>query len=522
MNLKVGLFVLFVLLQLSGCTYLKYAGVQHEYVRIQKATPAQKNLKHLIDHKTYYVVGHTEEAGCNCRHLPMTVAAYANDAASYELVDVMHFASSGTHFGLNLPEGSYDLIVLADFDGDGQFDRGEVIGRHALRVNPNVAPDNVVSDVVIAVGPPEENPKIMPIPVRKSADFRQSVIYPGGALRDLNDPIFDAGMATLGMYDPAAFLEQAPTMFYALDEEKSHKVPVIFVHGIGGSVREFDALVEQLDRSLYKPWFFYYPSGGDLRQLSALFYRIFLSGKVVSTGDMPMAIVAHSMGGLIVREALNRYDSGRDNKVELFVSIATPFSGHPDAAVGVKHGLMVLPAWRDLNPESVFLKDLYRSRLPSGIDYQLVYAFGNPKTIKFGENSDGVVPLSSQLRFEAQFEAKSQFGFDSSHTEVLQSTLMLDYLKERISAVKTVYPDAHLEVISRGGFDLPLEEYSPLLQYSIRNFGHYFAALNRGEIQPFNQSQEDFLALIRKERQPRSSLEREFVRFRKASSELFE
>lgn len=521
MKLKTCLFSLFLLIPLSGCTYLKYAVVQQEYARIQNATPAQKNLKHLIDHKTYYVVGRTEDAGCNCRFLPMAVAAYAKDTATYELVDVMSFASSGTHFGLNLPEGSYDLIAFADFNGNGQFDGSEVIGRHVLRVNSNVAPDNVVSDVVISLGSPGETLAISPISVRKPAEPRQSVIYPGGALRDLNDPLFDAGMATLGMYDPAAFLEQAPTMFYALEEEQAQKVPVIFVHGIGGSVREFGALAEHLDRSLYKPWFFYYPSGGDLKQLAELFYRIFLSGKVIPSGEMPMVIVAHSMGGLIVREALNRYDVSRDNKVELFISIATPFSGHPDAAMGVNHGIMVLPAWRDLSPDSVFLQELFRTRLPPGLEYQLVYAFGNPKAIKMGENSDGVVPLSSQLRHEAQLEARSQFGFDANHTDVLKNKPMLDYLKERISTVKTIFPDSHLEVISRGGFDLPLDGYSPVLQYSIRNFGRYFVALNRGEIRPINKSQEEFLKLIRKERWPRSRLEWEFLKFREELSELF-
>ncbi len=521
MSLRASVFSLFLMLQFSGCAYLKYAEVQQEYARIQKATPAQKNLKHLIDHQTFYIVGKTEDASCHCHQLPKAVAAYATDTASYELVDTMNFVKSGTHFGLNLPEGHYDLLVFADFNGNQLFDNDEMIGKHILQVNRDLAPDNVISDIVIALGSKKQNPTITPFAVRQSTETRQSLFYPGGTLRDLNDPLFDRGMATLGMYDPAAFLEQAPTMFYALEEDQSYKVPVIFVHGIGGSAREFSALAEQLDRTLYKPWFFYYPSGGDLHQLSELFYRIFLSGKLIPTDGMPIIIIAHSMGGLVVREALNRYDSNRDNKVKLFISIATPFAGHPAAATGVNHGIMVLPAWRDLDPGSDFLRELFRVKTPSSIEYQLIYAFGNPKKIKVGENSDGVVPLSSQLRPEAQSEAKAQFGFDASHTDVLQNKALLDYLTERISTVKTIFPDNHLKAIFKGGFDLPLNDYSPILQYSVRNFGYYFVALHNGEIEPISESQQEFLKLIRSERQPRSQLEREFLKFRKEFSKHF-
>jgi pimeloyl-ACP methyl ester carboxylesterase len=521
MSFRVSVFGLCVMLQLSGCTYLKYAEVQQEYARIQKATPAQKNLKHLIDHQTFYIVGQTEDAGCHCRDLPMAVAAYATDTASYELVDSMSFANSGTHFGLNLPEGHYDLLVFADSNGNQQFDNDEVIGKHILQVDKRLAPENVISDLVIALGAKKQTLAITPFAVRQSSETRQSLFYPGGTLRDLKDPLFDRGMATLGMYDPAAFLEQAPTMFYALEEEQSHKVPVIFVHGIGGSAREFSALTEQLDRTLYKPWFFYYPSGGDLHQLSELFYRIFLSGKLIPKDGMPIVIIAHSMGGLIVREALNRYDSSRDNDVKLFITIATPFAGHPAAATGVNHGIMVLPAWRDLDPGSDFLKELFRVKTPSSIDYQLIYAFGNSKKIKVGENSDGVVPLSSQLRLEAQAEAKAQFGFDAGHADILQNKALLDYLIERISNVKTIFPDNHLKAIFKGGFDLPLNDYSPTLQYSVRNFGHYFVALNNGEIEPINESQQELLKLMRSERQPRSQIEREFLKFKKEFSEYF-
>ncbi len=72
-----------------------------------------------------------------------------------------------------------------------------------------------------------------------------------------------------------------------------------------------------------------------------------------------MIVVAHSMGGLVVREAINRYQGkSSENPIHLFVSMATPFGGHAAAAIGEKHGLIVLPSWRDLNPENSFIGNL--------------------------------------------------------------------------------------------------------------------------------------------------------------------
>lgn len=514
MSFRARLLTLCCTLPFTACTYLKYTAVQQEYARIQKASPAQKNLKHLITQQTFYVVGQTEDAGCRCHNLPMAVAAYAKDAPTYERVDTMSFAKSDTHFGLNLPAGIYDLLAFVDLNENQQFDADEIVGQQTLQIDQTLAPDNVLDDVVIALTDRRQTRAITPFAVRQPTEPTQSLFYPGGTLRDLDDPLFDRGMATLGMYDPAAFLEQAPTMFYALEEEQAYKVPVIFVHGIGGSAREFSAMTAQLDRRLYKPWFFYYPSGGDLQQLAELFYRIFLSGKVIPTENMPVVIVAHSMGGLIVREALNRYDPLQDNQVRLFVTIATPFGGHPAAAMGVKHGIMVLPAWRNLNPDGEFIQQLFRRPLPESIDYQLMYTFGNSRTLKMGENSDGVVPLSSQLRHEAQIEAKEQFGFDAGHTDILHDRTLIDHLLTRVGKVKTIFPDNHMQAIFRGGFDLPLENYSSITQYLIRNYGHYLVEFSNGKLEPISESQRDFLNLLGKKRPPKNQTEREFMRFK--------
>ena len=499
----------------SACTYLRYAAVQAEYARIQNSEPGQLNLKHMIDRESFMVYGSSIDAAGNYAGLPKAIAAFSSKYRSNERVDTMFFEVAGSHFGLNLPQGQFDLIVFADIDGDGVFESSEAVAQRPIEVNDSLVPDKVLGNVDLRM----ESPVTIDWPVSiEVPDYHgrgESVYFPSGTIRNLDDPIFDSSFSILGMYDPASFMEQAPTMFYALEEDLVYKIPVVFVHGIGGSAREFESIVDKLDRSRYKPWFFHYPSGGDLDQLAELFYQIFLSGKVYRSGDKPMIVVAHSMGGLIVREAINKYrDKKRETPLPLFISIATPFGGHAAAATGENHGLIVLPSWRDLNPQNAFIGNLYRKPLPEFVHHELIYAYKNPGTIKIGENSDGVVTLTSQLHPPAQRQASGQFGFNNTHTDSLQSEEVFEHIRGLMDTVKNAYPPAQLDLLRQGGYDVPLgEPYSPLSRHMIKTYGKYLMALTRGSLTPFHPEEERFMAVTRGEELPKTEEERLWLRF---------
>lgn len=500
---------------LCSCSYIKYASIQAEYSRIQNADPGQVNLKHMIDRETYYVFGKTIDESARYSDFYLAIAAYSNKFKDNERVDTMYFAGAGTHYGLNLPEGVFTLLVFADLDANKIFDPSEIVGQMVVELDKHNSPEKILGHVDITLGIHKQIEWVESISMPNIAEPKKSLFYPTGTIRSLDDPIFDDNIATIGMYDPASFSEKAPTMFYALEEDLGHKIPVVFVHGIGGSSRAFSPIVERLDRNRYKPWFFYYPSGGDLHQLADLFYSLFLSGKTIKMAQMPMIIVAHSMGGLIVREAMNNYENNSaENKVELFVTIATPFGGHPAAATGEKHGLIVLPAWRDVNPDSTFIKDLYRKPLPEFVNHQLVYAYHNPGTLKLSENSDGVVPLSSQLHPMVQKQSDEQFGFNSSHTTILENEEMITHILERMDNVKNFFPEDYLQCFEVDGYDVKLsDDYPPITQYFIQNYGKCTMAVINGTLKPFYPEQEGFLKVARGEIPPTTEVEKGWLKF---------
>ena len=90
---------------------------------------------------------------------------------------------------------------------------------------------------------------------------------------------------------------------------------------------EFTSLVEGLDRTRFQPWFFFYPSGLPLEQSAAVLSSI-LEVAVQDLGLHRVAIVAHSMGGLVAYSAVSMLcRDGLPDWLALFVSIATPYGG---------------------------------------------------------------------------------------------------------------------------------------------------------------------------------------------------
>ena len=489
----------------ASCSYLENAAIQNEYRRIQEADPSMLNLKHMIELETFFVYGKVLDPSDKLNHLALSIAAFSDRFQQREMVDVMHRLSSNTHYGLNLPPGAYDLIVFADVNQNGLYENNEAVGQRQLVLKQVDSQSKVESKIDIMIGAIKTLGWPVEIPVRNATELEQSLYYPAGTLRQLEDPIFDKDMSTLGMYHPAAFLEKASTMFYALEEDIGYKIPVIFVHGINGSAREFKNIVDKLDSTYYKPWFFHYPSGADLGQMAQFFHNVFLSGKVIPVDEkIPIIVVAHSMGGLIVREALNLLDSSQKMTLH-FISMATPFGGHPAAAAGEDKGLISIPSWRDLNPSNKFITNLYRRTLPPFVSHQLMYAYGNPKKLKVGENSDGVVPLSSQLHETAQKQTIKQTGYNVSHVEILQAPKAIDQLIHTIEQVHIKYPKEHVNFLLQGGFSVSLgDNYSKIQRYIIRTYGKYIRALVQQNIKPANPYQEDLLEVVQKKLAPKT------------------
>lgn len=252
----------------------------------------------------------------------------------------------------------------------------------------------------------------MPETAPATADTRSLTL---GEVVTLDDPRFSPDTARRGLYEPLGFMRDVGAGIYYVEPYDTGRTPVLFVHGISGSPREFEALVAALDRSRYQAWLAHYPSGFEL-PLVAEHVDAALDELELRHGHRSFCVVAHSMGGLVMRDALARHARGTARAdVPLFVTLASPMGGHAGAAMGVRLSPVVLPVWRSLDPSSDFVSHLYDHALPPESAYALLFAFGTSDA-----SSDGIVPLTSQLRAEAEAEADVVHGVPATHTGILR------------------------------------------------------------------------------------------------------
>jgi hypothetical protein len=163
-----------------------------------------------------------------------------------------------------------------------------------------------------------------------------------------------------------------------------------------------------------------YQASEPAGQYSDLALSVDRAGGVVTNLNIVINnLVAHSMGGLVVRSFLVDYGQ-QFPSITKFISISTPWSGDNLSEYGVKYSPGVIPAWRDMGPQSDFAQSIYRKKLPAAIDYYLFFGHkGNRNPLR--PNNDGVVTLATQLGPRAQSEAKMVCGFDEDHSSILAS-----------------------------------------------------------------------------------------------------
>ena len=243
-----------------------------------------------------------------------------------------------------------------------------------------------------------------------------------GEIVTLEDRRFSAKNGLQGLWEPIKFLLKVGGGVYFLQPFDPEKIPVVFIHGVGGHPKQWGPLIQHLDRTHYQPWVFYYPSGLRLH-MSAEFLLQSLSEILVRHKFNKLVIIAHSMGGLISRSLVNTIvEKDKEQQLRvLFLTLSTPWSGHHAAQIGIDYAPAVIPSWIDMVPNSSFQQTLFQTPLSDHIKYYLFFSFKGSRNPLTNGNDDGTVSLQSQLKAEAQDAASKTLGFNEDHTSILRS-----------------------------------------------------------------------------------------------------
>ena len=380
---------------------------------------------------------------------PIAVALFSNKLdrdhlINAKLIDTRDFKIGG-------PPGRYIVFAFEDRSRDFQYQRGEPAGVTTpivLQAGKNVS--GVVIELDKDFLPPEADnaapdntqPSNAKTSERATAVRFLPNLWAGrkniGAITSLGDPKFDEGIAKMGLWEPVKFSLKVGPGIYMLQPYDPAKIPVLFVHGISGSPRNWKLIIDQLDRSRYQPWVMAYASGLPLEVNAKYMYEAITQLWLLYEFD-DLFLVAHSMGGLLSRDFVDRYGETDAAYLKVFVTLSTPWGGHDAAQLGIDYAPAVVPAWRDIAPTSAFLNRLREKDLPASVPHHLLFSYrggGFPSSTA----NDGTVTVASELEPAAQSKAKRVYGFNARHTEILADEAVIRLLSQILKSAPRADP----------------------------------------------------------------------------------
>lgn len=353
---------------------------------------------------------------------PIIVVAYATEGDNVSIGDYAVLSEPGP-FELLVRQGNYRLFAFEDANGNMTYDQGEWSGHYGKGKMLSPQPGGVVwgLDLELSDTWDRHAPPLAGTLLQYSGGRRKPPTS-AGALADLDDPAFSADQGKSGFWSPQDSFRITGCNIYFLEPYDRKKIPVLLVHGAAGSPQDWRYFVKNLDRSRYQPWIFYYPSGARLQTMS-LFLRKKLYDLDRKYNLDRLFVVAHSMGGLVARSALIEKDQ-HNRAVKLFVSISTPWGGESWAKIGAQNPLAVVPSWKDMAPDSDFIRTVFATKIPETIRYYLFFGHKGGGSI-FRQNNDNTVTLESMLDPRAQADALKVTGFNEDHISIINSAEVL-------------------------------------------------------------------------------------------------
>ncbi|MCQ8116726.1 alpha/beta fold hydrolase [Methylomonas rosea] len=406
--------VLIVACDLSGCGLL---AVKEQHQKITSYCQIYGTVKPEFDNGKKMIVTLFKFNGGD-----------VNNRANWGLFDHFVRDQPGKWY-FSTASGRYVLAAFKDVNSDLVYQLDEPALAPRLDNIVDCQPGGVKTDISLVIPEQGRTPAQSPVDISKlqarssknQFDISLGQVAKPGVLASLDQPRFAEEVAKQSLWKPLDFLIDGNAGLYFLEPYSANKIPVLFVHGINGTPRDFSYLIEQLDKTHFQPWVVYYPSGAYIDNV-ARYIEQMLQQLHTQYHFEKIAVVAHSMGGLVSRSfILKHLENAKTPVIPLFISIATPWNGHAAAKLGVDHAPTPVYSWEDLAIGSHFLKQLFysgeyseiRKRLPDSIANHLLFSFIDT------QSGDGTVSLSSQLRDEAQDEAERLYGFSASHMGIL-------------------------------------------------------------------------------------------------------
>jgi len=372
--------------------------------------------------------------------LPILVLVYTGEAGDERLVDYFVMAGPGRYYFV-VPAGTYRIAAFVDVNRDFTYAPGVDPSALLHAGQPVRAPAAATLDG-LDVEIPDAGREPIPFAFSSAngegfAEGSQPDLRFVGTVTRIDDPRFSDDNAHRGLWQPVEFVRQVGAGVYFLEPYDPNRIPVLFIHGALGHPGDWAAIVAALDRGRFQPWLAYYPTATRLDTTTMALDR-WMEQLYVRHRYRRLAIVAHSMGGLIARAFVNRIVAAGDGRaagVRLFLTVSTPWDGSELAQLAVDRSPVVAPSWYDIAPRSPFLHSLLETELPPTLPHDILYSYGGNSRLMYSQPNDGSVTVASQLLPRALVRARVVRGFNESHTSILDNARAAELINERLETI---------------------------------------------------------------------------------------
>ena len=103
----------------AGCSYLKWRQERSAGLAALKKEPNLLLEKEVLPENCYVLAGGPDYGKGEGKRPQLLVAAFDHSGHAHELVGSREVIPARGLYGILLPAGSYDLVLLADLDHDG-------------------------------------------------------------------------------------------------------------------------------------------------------------------------------------------------------------------------------------------------------------------------------------------------------------------------------------------------------------------------------------------------------------------
>lgn len=392
-------------------------------------TGSNEDAEHL--EASVSIVGNIEGASENASPIVIALSSVVNGQLSLEAHTVVYGDSD---FSLSARAGKYYLLAFEDSNHDFAIQQNERIGLHGNPTELSTAPGKKYTDVLIQLKNSGDVKTVFPS-LLSSEKPQESVNIDGVQLGKIVAPsLFQQENGPLGVWNPIDFHRLGHSGIYFLEPFDSNKIPVLFVHGMSGSGHDWLHLLNQLDRDRFQPWVAQYPSGVSISLISQSLSKS-INQLSATYNVQNIAIVAHSMGGLVSRGLIHDQLANTASNIAInpLITISTPWLGHKAASFGAKYApvSVAVSSWFDIAPGSHYLTALHASAMPEHLEHHLLFSYdGKGGGMLKKANSDGTVTLASQLPLKLQEKAIRVTGYNEDHVSILSSTLVAQNIEE--------------------------------------------------------------------------------------------